>query len=49
MFVLLARLVNLAAFIAIVALAIRRLPTRAWVLAALALTPVASEIVRSAW
>ena len=39
--VLLARLASLAAFIAIVALAIRRLPTRAWVLAVLALTPVA--------
>jgi uncharacterized membrane protein len=39
--VLLARLADLAAFIALVALAIRRLPTRAWVLAILALTPVA--------
>ncbi len=39
--VLLARLADLAAFIAIVALAIRRLPSRAWVLAVLALTPVA--------
>jgi uncharacterized membrane protein len=39
--VLLARLASLAAFIAIIALAIRRLPTRAWVLAILALTPVA--------
>ncbi len=39
--VLLARLASLAAFIALVALAIRRLPTRAWVLAIVALTPVA--------
>jgi uncharacterized membrane protein len=39
--VLLARLADLAAFIALVALAIRRLPTRAWVLTILALTPVA--------
>ncbi len=39
--VLLARLAELAAFIALVALAIRRLPTRAWVLTVLALTPVA--------
>jgi uncharacterized membrane protein len=39
--VLLARLADLAAFIALVALAIRRLPTRGWVLAILALAPVA--------
>lgn len=39
--VLLARLADLAAFIAIIALAIRRLPTRPWVLAVVALTPVA--------
>jgi uncharacterized membrane protein len=39
--VLLARLADLAAFVALVVLAIRRLPTRAWVLAILALTPVA--------
>jgi uncharacterized membrane protein len=38
--VLLARLADLAAFIALAALAIRRLPTRAWILAILALTPV---------
>jgi uncharacterized membrane protein len=38
--VLLARLADLAAFIALVALAIRRLPTRGWVLAILALAPV---------
>jgi uncharacterized membrane protein len=40
MLVLLARLADLAAFIALGALAIRRLPTRSWVLAILALTPV---------
>jgi uncharacterized membrane protein len=39
--VLLARLADLAAFIALVALAIRRLPSRAWILAIIALTPVA--------
>jgi uncharacterized membrane protein len=39
--VLLARLAELAAFIAVVALAIRRLPSRAWIFTVLALTPVA--------
>ena len=38
--VLLARLADLAAFVALLALAIRRLPSRTWVLAILALTPV---------
>jgi len=41
MLVLLARLAELAAFVAIVARAIHRLPTRAWVLAVVALMPVA--------
>jgi len=41
MLVLLARLFELAAFVAIVGLAIRRLPSRAWVLAVVALMPVA--------
>ena len=41
MLVLLARLAELAAFVAIVALAVRRLPTRGWVLAVVALMPVA--------
>lgn len=40
MLVLLARLAELAAFAAIVGLAIRRLPSRAWVLAIVALMPV---------
>ena len=39
--VLLARMAELAAFIALMALAIRRLPSRRWVLVVLALTPVA--------
>ena len=39
--VLLARLADLAAFVALAALAIRRLPSRAWILAVLALMPVA--------
>ena len=41
MLVLLARLAQVAAFVTLVALAIRRLPTRAWVLAVVALMPVA--------
>ncbi len=39
--VLLARLAELAAFIGLIALAIRRLPSRRWVIALLALSPVA--------
>jgi len=39
--ILLARLGELAAFIALVALAVRRLPSRAWILAVVALMPVA--------
>jgi uncharacterized membrane protein len=39
--VLLARLAQLAAFVALVGLAVRRLPTRAWILAVVALMPVA--------
>ena len=39
--VLLARLAQLGAFIGLVALALRRLPSRAWVLAVVALMPVA--------
>ncbi len=39
--ILLARLAELAAFIALLALAIRRLPSRAWILVVVALMPVA--------
>src|SRR4029078_8669128 len=41
MLILLGRLGELAAFIALVALAVRRLPSRAWILAVVALMPVA--------
>ena len=41
MLILLARLAELAVFIALLTLAIRRLPSRAWILAVVALMPVA--------